>query len=70
MKEHDRQKPVNLVAASRAVVLQLLFAGDPRAWLDYLERWGSPEQKRDDLPFVRCLVERTAGWGSADDGRN
>lgn len=41
---------------TRLILLFSVFDGDPNEWLDYLQRKGSPSQRKDDLPFVRWLL--------------
>lgn len=46
------------ISVARAAVLEVIFGGNPHAWLEYLETEGSEAQRRDDLPFVRELIRQ------------
>jgi hypothetical protein len=40
------------------LILEVVFEGDPSAWMRFLVSEGSPEQIRDDLPAVERLMRK------------
>src|SRR5687767_1890179 len=43
---------------ARAHILVTLFDGDPEKWLDFIHRFGTEEERRDDVPFLEMLRVR------------
>lgn len=43
---------------ARAHILVTLFDGEPEKWLDFIHRFGTDEERRDDVPFLEMLKAR------------
>ena len=43
---------------ARMQILVTLFDADPGKWLDFIERFGTDEERRDDVPFLMSVRER------------
>lgn len=59
--------PVRLVDLSplvgdfaRVHMFLQIFDGDPDKWIEFLEREGSAEEKKNDLPFARAIKYRAS----------
>lgn len=55
---------------ARMQILVTLFDTDPDKWLDFIRRYGTADEHRDDVPFLLQLRERMEQEPSiADDMR-
>lgn len=45
----------------RMHILITIFDGDPQKWIDFIERFGTDDERNADLPFVQELQRRFAG---------
>ena len=43
---------------ARAHILVGIFNGDPEAWLEFILREGTPEERENDLPWVQAIRRR------------
>jgi hypothetical protein len=43
---------------ARMQILVTLFDSDPDKWLDFIRRYGTADEHRDDVPFLLQLRER------------
>jgi hypothetical protein len=43
---------------ARMQILVTLFDTDPDKWLDFIRRYGTAEELRDDVPFLVSMRER------------
>ncbi|MDX1582925.1 MAG: hypothetical protein R3338_04920 [Thermoanaerobaculia bacterium] len=44
---------------TQCVILFAVFDGDPNEWASWLLNDGSDRQRKDDLPFVRWLIDES-----------
>lgn len=43
---------------ARMQILVTLFDADPDKWLDFIRRYGTADERRDDVPFLMHVRER------------